>query len=167
MRLILAALALCTTACGDHGDGGQAAVSERDTVARPLSKQMLVSQGRVIDQPGALAPADEMALGAQLDQLQRDTGVSAAIVLLDPPEGASLELVGWAVGGQKPDGQLLIMVEPGSRQVRIESGRRLSAEQSARVAAAIKTALDRSAMRPALQAGIGQLRAVVGQGEEA
>ncbi|MFC7536781.1 TPM domain-containing protein [Sphingomonas sp. GCM10030256] len=158
MRLLLAVTLAATAACdGSAGAGGSRLIAERDTVTDGREKKMIVSPGRIIDQAGALDGVARKALGERLDRLDKQKGVSAAVVLLKPTQGTSLEVVGWAVGGQNPNRQLLIMIEPETRQVRIEAAGQLSPEQSARVAAAMRADLARGHVRSAIENGISAL----------
>ncbi len=84
--------------------------------------------GRVVDAANLLQPADEQALTAKLDALEKSTGRQLVVATIPDLQGNEIEDYGyqlgrtWAIGRKdKNDGALLI-VAPKERKVRVEVG---------------------------------------------
>lgn len=84
--------------------------------------------GRVVDEAGLLTPAQEAALGARSEAVERATGAQYVIVTLRSLQGRSIEDYGvllgrhWGVGRKDHNDGLLLIVAPNERKVRIEVG---------------------------------------------
>ena len=84
--------------------------------------------GKVNDFAGLLTPDQRAQLGADLDQLERDTSAEVAVVTLPSLNGRSVEEYAtglfntWGIGKADRDNGVLVLVSRGEREMRIEVG---------------------------------------------
>ncbi len=84
--------------------------------------------GKVNDFAGLLTPDQRTQLGADLDQLERDTSAEVAVVTLPSLNGRSVEEYAtglfntWGIGKADRDNGVLVLVSRGDRAMRIEVG---------------------------------------------
>jgi uncharacterized membrane protein YgcG len=112
--------------------------------------------GRIVDLAGVLAPAEKLALGRRLALQQQADGRAVMVIILEAGKRQSLEQVGWAVGGAGgATGPFLILIDPATRQVRLEGS--LGLEQKAAVAAAMRDNLAAGRLAAAIDRGLTRL----------
>jgi uncharacterized protein len=84
--------------------------------------------GRVVDQADLLDPAQEQALVAKSEALERGSGHQLVIATVASLEGREIEpyanalFRAWKLGGREKDDGVLLLVAPNERKVRIEVG---------------------------------------------
>lgn len=84
--------------------------------------------GRVVDQAGILAPAQEAELAAKLEALERDTSDQLVVVTVESLQDRPIEDYGyqlgraWGIGQNETNNGVLLVVAPNDRKVRIEVG---------------------------------------------
>ncbi len=112
--------------------------------------------GRILDLAGVLEPADKLALGRRLAFEQQADGRAVMVIIMEAGKEQSLEQVGWAVSGASgATGPFLMLIDPTSRQVRLEGS--LRPEQKAAVAAAMRDDLAAGRLRAAIDRGLTRL----------
>jgi uncharacterized membrane protein YgcG len=143
---------LLVAGCGSEQDGALPAADQgQRQPAIPLDQG-----GRIVDLAGALDPAEKLALGRRLALQQQADGRAVMVIILKAENGQSLEQVGWAVSGSGgATSPLLILIDPTSRQVRLEGDLRL--EHRAAVAAAMRDDLAAGRLRAAIDGGLSRL----------
>jgi uncharacterized membrane protein YgcG len=143
---------LLVAGCGGERDS---AVGAADTVERQRVGA-LDQGGRIVDLAGVLAPAEKLALGRRLALQQQADGRAVMVIILEAGKRQSLEQVGWAVGGAGgATGPFLILIDPATRQVRLEGS--LGLEQKAAVAAAMRDNLAAGRLAAAIDRGLTRL----------
>lgn len=87
-------------------------------------------RGHVVDEAGALAPAEARALDRKLDRARQQTGFAIVVYILPQlPEGLSIEDVGytagntWGVGSKEGAEGVLLINAVAERKLRIETGK--------------------------------------------
>ena len=84
--------------------------------------------GRVVDQANLLDPAQEAALTAKSDALEKRTGRQFVVATVSSLEGRPIEDYGyrlgreWGIGNEQKDDGVILLVAPNERKVRIETG---------------------------------------------
>jgi uncharacterized protein len=84
--------------------------------------------GRVVDQANLLNPAQEAALTAKSDALEKRTGRQFVVATVSSLEGRPIEDYGyrlgreWGIGNEQKDDGVILLVAPNERKVRIETG---------------------------------------------
>jgi uncharacterized protein len=123
LRLALAAVAaLSLAACRDGAEANQAAPAD---LAAPQFPELT---GRVVDNADLLSPADEQALSAKSEALEREIGPQFVIVTVPSLGGLPIERYGvqlgrrWGIGSKERDDGLMLIVAPSERMTRIEVG---------------------------------------------
>ncbi|QAY76801.1 YgcG family protein [Sphingosinicella sp. BN140058] len=98
-------------------------------IAAPaLAQTVPALTGRVVDQAGLLDPAEEQALSAKLEALQRTTSRQLVVVTMPDLQGYPIEDVGfklgetWKLGDKEADNGALLLVAVAERKIRIEVG---------------------------------------------
>ena len=148
MRLLIAALALASMGCGQSNAPSGTAAS---TTPR-------VTATGVIDNADLLDPAGEGRVAAKVRSVSAQLQRPLLVVLVRPAEGQSLEQLGWATrGAGSPGGPMLLIADPDSAAVRVESGGDFPPEKSAAVARAISPDLRDGRVEQALLAGLDEL----------
>ncbi len=111
--------------------------------------------GRVVDAADLLPPAEEAAVTAKLEQLERESGRQLVVATVPSLEGRTIEDYGyrlgrtWAIGRKGEDDGVVLLVAPNERKVRIETG------YGARVflTDAVSSVIIRNAITPRFRAG--------------
>jgi uncharacterized protein len=86
-------------------------------------------RGHVTDMTGKLSPADITELNAKLSRFRAETTHEVAILLIPSLGGESIEDVAydtfkeWKIGQKGADNGVLLVIAPGDRKVRIETGK--------------------------------------------
>ena len=84
--------------------------------------------GRVVDQANLLRPEQEVDLSSKLAALEAQTGRQFVVATVSSLEGRNIEDYGyrlgrhWAIGDEKRDDGVLLLVAPSEKKVRIETG---------------------------------------------
>ena len=84
--------------------------------------------GRVVDQANLLSPEQELGLAARLEALESQTGRQFVVATVNSLEGRPIEDYGyrlgrtWAIGDEKRDDGVILLVAPNEKKVRIETG---------------------------------------------
>lgn len=84
--------------------------------------------GRVVDQANLLDPAQEAALAAKSEALEKRTGRQFVVATIPSLEGRPIEDYGyrlgreWGIGNEQKDDGVILLVAPNERKVRIETG---------------------------------------------
>ena len=84
--------------------------------------------GRVIDHGDLISDAQELALAAKLEALERDTTDQVVVVTVPDLQGYEIEEYGyrlgraWGIGQAEKNNGVLLLVAPRERKVRIEVG---------------------------------------------
>jgi uncharacterized protein len=84
--------------------------------------------GRVVDQANLLSPAQEAELTAKSEALEARTGAQFVVATVNSLDGLTIEDYGnrlgrhWAIGREKEDDGIILLVAPNERQVRVETG---------------------------------------------
>ena len=84
--------------------------------------------GRVVDEADLLTPADEQAIAARSEAVERETGAQFVVVTVKSLQNYSIEDYGvrlgrhWGIGRKGVNDGLLLIVAPAERKVRIEVG---------------------------------------------
>jgi uncharacterized protein len=84
--------------------------------------------GRVVDQANLLDPAQEAALTAKSDALEKRTGRQFVVATVSSLEGRPIEDYGyrlgreWGIGNEQKDDGVILLIAPNERKVRIETG---------------------------------------------
>lgn len=84
--------------------------------------------GRVVDQADLLDPAQEAALSAKSEALEKASGRQFVIATVRSLEGRTIEDYGyrlgraWGIGDEQKDDGVIMLVTPNERKVRIETG---------------------------------------------
>lgn len=84
--------------------------------------------GRVVDAAGILSPADEQAIAARSEALERATGRQLVVATIPDLQGYDIADYGyqlgraWGIGERGRDTGVLLIVAPAERRVRIEVG---------------------------------------------
>ncbi len=84
--------------------------------------------GRVVDQADLLRPEQELDLTSKLAALEAQTGRQLVIATVGSLEGRPIEDYGyrlgrhWAIGDEKRDDGVILLVAPNEKKVRIETG---------------------------------------------
>ncbi|MEA3003637.1 MAG: uncharacterized protein QOH81_2425 [Sphingomonadales bacterium] len=84
--------------------------------------------GRVVDQAGLLAPAEEQALAAQAAAVERETRAQYVVATIRSLEGQRIEDYGyrlgrfWGIGRKGVNDGVILLVAPAEGKVRIEVG---------------------------------------------
>src|SRR5262245_12881106 len=87
--------------------------------------------GRVVDQAKLLDPAQEQALTADLEALEKKSSDQVVVVTIPSLQGYAIEDYGyqlgrnWGIGTKQLNNGVLLIVAPNERKVRIEVGRGL------------------------------------------
>jgi uncharacterized protein len=87
--------------------------------------------GRVVDDAKLLSAADEQALIADLEALEKKSSDQVVVVTIPSLQGYAIEDYGyqlgrhWGIGTKQLDNGVLLIVAPNERKVRIEVGRGL------------------------------------------
>ncbi len=99
------------------------------TIAAPAAAQTFPAlTGRVVDAANLLDPAQEQALTAKLEAVERSSGRQFVVATLPSLEGRTIEDYGyrlgraWKIGDEQKDDGTLLIVAPSERKVRIETG---------------------------------------------
>ena len=98
-------------------------------VAAPIAAQTFPQlSGRVVDQANLLPAAQEAELDAKLQALEAQSGRQLVIATVNSLEGRPIEDYGyrlgrhWAIGNEKRDDGVILLVAPNEKKVRIETG---------------------------------------------
>jgi uncharacterized protein len=84
--------------------------------------------GRVVDQANLLSPEQEVDLTSKLAALEAQSGRQFVIATVNSLEGRNIEDYGyrlgrqWAIGDEKRDDGVILLVAPNEKKVRIETG---------------------------------------------
>jgi uncharacterized protein len=84
--------------------------------------------GRVVDNAGLLPPADEAALSAKLEALERSSGRQFVVATVPNLQGRTIEDYGyrlgrtWGIGRKGEDDGTILLVAVAERKIRIETG---------------------------------------------
>ena len=84
--------------------------------------------GRVVDNANLLNPAEEAALSAKLEALEKSTGRQLVVATLPDLQGYEIEDYGyqlgraWKIGQKGENNGIILIVAPNQRKVRIEVG---------------------------------------------
>jgi uncharacterized protein len=84
--------------------------------------------GRVVDNANLLSPAEEAALSAKLETLEKSTGRQLVVATLPDLQGYEIEDYGyqlgraWKIGQKAQNNGIILIVAPNQRKVRIEVG---------------------------------------------
>jgi uncharacterized protein len=84
--------------------------------------------GRVVDAAGLRSPAQEAALAAKAERLERQVGPQYVVVTVPSLNGHRIEDYGvdlarhWGIGSRERNDGLLLIVAPAEKMVRIEVG---------------------------------------------
>src|SRR6478736_9181186 len=87
--------------------------------------------GRVVDDAKLLSAADEQALTADLEALEKKSSDQVVVVTIPSLQGYAIEDYGyqlgrhWGIGTKQLNNGVLLIVAPNERKVRIEVGRGL------------------------------------------
>lgn len=142
----------------NHGNGSVTATNRSPTWSVETGARGSATgdgKGQVIDLAGALDPQEMQELAQRLAGTQRAEARPLIVVLIQPDGGQSLEQVGWAVGnGPAGDRSTIILVDPRTRQVRLEGD--LDPARRAEVAAAMRDGLASGQVYQAITAGIAR-----------
>ncbi|HEX8526133.1 TPM domain-containing protein [Allosphingosinicella sp.] len=97
--------------------------------AVPAAAQTLPAlTGRVVDQANLIPPAEEAALTAKLEALERSTSRQLVVATVPDLQGESVEdfafrlAEAWKPGDREADNGAILLVAPAERRVRIEVG---------------------------------------------
>ncbi|WP_300973952.1 TPM domain-containing protein [Sphingomonas sp. LHG3406-1] len=141
---------LLVAGCGGERDGATPAVGVGER-SSPND-----GGGRIIDLAGVLTPAEKLALDRRVAHERQADGRAVLFIVLKADEAQSLEQVGWAVGrsigASRP---IIVLIDPASRQVRVEGDIRL--EDKAAVAAAMRDDLATGKIAQAVDRGLTRL----------
>ena len=160
---VLAALFAMGTLWIDRDDGGDGmVVGGNDAVAgmaaRKDEARSTAKVRGVVDSAEALSADEERVIGDRLARGQEADGRSVIIVTVRQGKDESLERVGWAANAGRPGGPFLLLVDPNTRQVRVEGD--LAPEGRAAVAAAMQADLRSGRVASAVGQGLDRLEAL-------
>ena len=98
-------------------------------LATPASAQNFPPlTGRVVDQANLLRPEQEIDLTSKSEALEAQTGRQFVVATVKSLEGRTIEEYGyqlgrkWAIGDEKRDDGVILLVAPNEKKVRIETG---------------------------------------------
>ena len=111
--------------------------------------------GRVVDQADLLPPAQEAALSARLESLERTTSRQLVVVTIPDLQGYTIEDFGfrlgeaWRIGDREADNGAILLIAVADRKMRIEVGDGLEPI----LTDAMSGLIIRTTIRPRFQAG--------------